>query len=85
MIPEIGHFSLWLALGVALLLATLPLAGSLPLALPFGAVPQVRPQWVALARPLTYVFGVTIVVEREAHTAWVGEMLASRPQGTIAP
>ncbi|MBL8289463.1 MAG: heme lyase CcmF/NrfE family subunit [Rubrivivax sp.] len=69
MIPEIGHFFLWLALGVALLLATLPLAGTLPVPLPFGAGARLRPHWVALARPLTYLFGCTVVVAYGCLTA----------------
>ena len=42
MIPEIGHFLLWLALGVALVLATLPLAGAA----------RGRGDWMRLARPV---------------------------------
>ncbi|MEE9318879.1 MAG: heme lyase CcmF/NrfE family subunit [Granulosicoccus sp.] len=42
MIPELGHFSLILALATALILGILPMAGS------FG---QRRPVWMALARP----------------------------------
>ncbi len=43
MIPEIGHFALWLALGVALALGIVPLAGA----------QKGRADWMALARPLT--------------------------------
>jgi cytochrome c-type biogenesis protein CcmF len=43
MIPEIGHFALWLALGVALVLGAVPLAGA----------QRGRGEWMALARPLT--------------------------------
>ena len=44
MIPEIGHFSLWLALGIALVMGAIPLAGA-----------QIgRADWMALARPLAY-------------------------------
>ena len=43
MIPEIGHFALWLALGVALVLGVVPLAGA----------QSGRAEWMALARPLT--------------------------------
>lgn len=45
MIPELGHLALWLALGVALLLGTLPLAGA----------QKGRADWMALARPLAVV------------------------------
>ena len=45
MIPEIGHFSLWLALGVALVLGVLPM---------WGAACG-REDWMALARPSAYV------------------------------
>jgi len=41
LLPEIGHFSLWLALGVALVLSTLPMLGAA-----YG-----RTDWMALARP----------------------------------
>jgi cytochrome c-type biogenesis protein CcmF len=68
MIPELGHFFLWVALGLSLLLAVLPIAGSLPVGLP-GRPPVLRPHWVATARPLTYVFGVTIVVAYACLTA----------------
>ena len=51
-IPEIGHFSLWLALGVALVLGVLPLAGAT-----LG-----RRDWMALARPGAYVlFGLVVL------------------------
>lgn len=45
MIPELGHLALWLALGVALLLGTVPLAGA----------QKGRGDWMALARPLAAV------------------------------
>ncbi len=51
MIPEIGHFMLWLALGVALVLGTLPLAGAV----------RGRTDWMQLARPATYVLFVLVV------------------------
>ena len=41
MIPEIGHFALTLALGMAIIQAVLPLAGAV-----LG-----RPAWLAVARP----------------------------------
>ena len=51
-IPEIGHFALWLALGVALMLGVLPLAGAT-----LG-----RRDWMALARPGTFVlFGLVVL------------------------
>lgn len=51
-IPAIGHFSLWLALGVALVLGVLPLAGAT-----LG-----RRDWMALARPGAYVlFGLVVL------------------------
>ena len=43
MVPEIGHFLLWLALGVSLVLSTLPLAGAT----------LDRRDWMLLARPLS--------------------------------
>lgn len=50
MIPELGHLTLWLALGVALLLSSLP---------PLGAHRQ-REDWMALATPLTVLLAVLI-------------------------
>ena len=41
MIPELGHLLLWLALGVALVLSSLPLVGA----------HRGRGEWMALARP----------------------------------
>jgi cytochrome c-type biogenesis protein CcmF len=45
MIPEIGHFSLWLAFGVALVLGTVPLVGAA----------RGRRDLMALARPAVYL------------------------------
>ena len=45
MIPEIGHFSLWLALGMALVLGAIPLVGA----------QTGRADFMALARPLSYL------------------------------
>jgi cytochrome c-type biogenesis protein CcmF len=55
MIPEIGHFLLWLALGVAFILGVVPLAGAA----------RGRDDWMAIARPATYamfalVFGAFV-------------------------
>ena len=41
MIPELGHFSLWIALGVALVLGVMPMLGAA----------RGRGDWMALARP----------------------------------
>ncbi len=43
MIPEIGHFALWLALGIATLLGVVPMIGA----------QKGRADWMALARPFT--------------------------------
>ncbi len=52
MIPEIGHFLLWLALGVALVLGTVPLVGA----------SRGRADWMAIARPASGVmFGLVLV------------------------
>ena len=45
MIPELGHFSLWLALGVALALGVVPMVGAA----------RGRHDWMLLARPLAYL------------------------------
>ena len=52
MIPEIGHFTLWLAVGVTLVLGTLPLIGA----------HLNRTDWMALARPATHVLLALITV-----------------------
>ncbi len=52
MIPEIGHFSLWLALGIALVMGAVPLAGA-----------QIgRADWMALARPLAYAMFLCVAL-----------------------
>ncbi len=49
MIPEIGHLALWLALGVALIVGLIPMAGAA----------RGRDDWMALTRPATYLlFGL---------------------------
>ena len=49
MIPELGHFALWLALGISLVLGTLPMLGAA----------RNRSDWMALARPCArFVFGL---------------------------
>ncbi len=51
MIPELGHFALWLAVGVTLVLGTLPLVGA----------QRHRSDWMALAHPLTLLLLALIV------------------------
>ncbi|MCZ8074410.1 MAG: cytochrome c biogenesis protein CcsA, partial [Paucibacter sp.] len=50
MIPELGHLALWLALGVALLLAGLPVLGA----------QRHRADWMALDRPLTLALAALV-------------------------
>ena len=52
MMPEIGHFALWLALGVSLLLGIVPLAGA----------QRGRHDWMVLARPMTYLTAALVGV-----------------------
>ena len=52
MIPEIGHFLLWLGLGVAIILGTLPMAGAA----------RSNAELMALARPATYTLFALIVI-----------------------
>ena len=52
MIPELGHFLLWLALGTALVLGTLPMAGAA----------RGRADWMLLARPLAYALAACVVL-----------------------
>jgi len=51
-IPELGHFALWFALGLAALLAVLP---------PLGAHRN-RADWMALAAPLNKGLGLTVLL-----------------------
>ncbi len=52
MIPEIGHFALWLAFGVALVLGTVPLVGAA----------RGRQDLMALARPAVYLLFVLVAI-----------------------
>jgi len=52
MIPEIGHFLLWVAVGVTLVLGVLPLAGA----------QTGRADWMALARPATSVLLLLVIL-----------------------
>ena len=52
MIPEIGHFALWLACGVAVVLGLVPLVGAA----------RGREDWMVIARPASYLlFGLVAV------------------------
>ena len=51
MIPELGHFALWLAVGVTLVLGIVPLVGA----------QRGRADWMALAKPTTHVLLALIV------------------------
>ena len=50
MIPELGHFFLWLALGVSLILGVFPMWGA----------GRGRADWMALARPTSYLLFVLV-------------------------
>jgi cytochrome c-type biogenesis protein CcmF len=50
MIPEIGHFLLWLAMGVALAIGVIPMAGAA----------RGRADWMAIGRPATYLLFVLV-------------------------
>lgn len=52
MIPEIGHFVLWLALGVAVVMSVLPLLGAA----------RGREDWMALARPSAYALFLLVAL-----------------------
>ena len=51
MIPELGHFALWLAMGVALVLGVVPMVGAA----------KGREDWMALARPASRWLFVLVV------------------------
>ena len=59
MIPELGHFALWLAFGTALLLGAVPLTGAL----------RGRTDWMVTARPLAYALCATVLVSFVCLTA----------------
>ena len=62
MIPEIGHFVLWMALAVSVALGVLPLAGA----------QRGRADWIALGRPLSYaLFGLTAISFAALVTAFI--------------
>jgi cytochrome c-type biogenesis protein CcmF len=50
MIPEIGHFLLWLAMAVALAIGVIPMAGAA----------RGRADWMAIGRPATYLLFVLV-------------------------
>ncbi len=52
MIPELGHFALWLALGVSLVLGVVPMAGA----------QRGRAEWMALARPAALLLFVLVAI-----------------------
>jgi cytochrome c-type biogenesis protein CcmF len=52
MIPEIGHFLLWLGLGVAVVLGTLPMIGA----------SKGRSDWMVLARPLANIIFILVAL-----------------------
>ena len=52
MIPEIGHFSLWLALGVAVVLGIVPMVGAA----------RGNDSWMAIARPFTVLLFSLVVL-----------------------
>jgi cytochrome c-type biogenesis protein CcmF len=52
MIPEIGHMALWLALGVAMVLGVVPMAGA----------QRGRADWMALARPTAVILFVLVAI-----------------------
>jgi cytochrome c-type biogenesis protein CcmF len=59
MIPELGHFALWLALGLSLVLGVVPLVGA----------QRGREDWMALARPAVKGVFVLVVIAFACLTA----------------
>jgi cytochrome c-type biogenesis protein CcmF len=56
MIPELGHFALWLALAVSLVMGVVPIWGSV----------TGREDWMALSRPLAWLMFALIGVSYAA-------------------
>ena len=52
MIPELGHFALWLALGVAMVLGSVPMIGAA----------RGRADWMAVARPASRLLFVLVAL-----------------------
>ena len=52
MIPEFGHFLLWLGLGVAIVLGTLPMVGAM----------RSNVAWMSLARPAAYTLFLLVAI-----------------------
>ena len=59
MIPEFGHFALWLALGVSLVLGIVPMVGA----------QRGRSDWMALARPTATLLFVLVAIAFACLTA----------------
>jgi cytochrome c-type biogenesis protein CcmF len=59
MIPELGHFALWLALGLSMVLGVVPLAGA----------QMRRHEWMALARPGAVVLFALVALSYTCLTA----------------
>ena len=57
--PELGHFALWLAMGLALALGVVPLAGA----------QRARADWMALARPGSVLLFALVVLSYASLTA----------------
>ncbi|MFZ4651892.1 MAG: heme lyase CcmF/NrfE family subunit, partial [Rubrivivax sp.] len=57
--PELGHFALWLAMGLALALGVVPLAGA----------QRARADWMALARPGSVLLFALVVLSYTSLTA----------------
>lgn len=51
MVPEIGHFLLWLSLGISIVLGVAPMLGAI----------KNRSDWMLLARPLTNILFVLVI------------------------
>jgi cytochrome c-type biogenesis protein CcmF len=69
MIPELGHFALWLALGVALVLGVVPMVGA----------QQGRGDWMALARPAArWLFALVVLAFLCLAASFVGNDFSVR-------
>jgi cytochrome c-type biogenesis protein CcmF len=73
MIPEVGHFLLWLALGTALVMGTLPLAGAAKGRGDWMALARPASRWLALFVALSFVLLTVAFVQHDFSVLYVAQ------------